>query len=84
MGNPNTWKDGSSTWEAFKDIKEYYPVQLCEYALESRLSDEPVFAWWLPHVIKKREHIISKRKSNIGLVLINLVSEVTKSISEAI
>ena len=26
-------KDGSSIWEAFKDMKECYPAQLCEHAL---------------------------------------------------
>ena len=57
------WKDGSSTCEALKDMKECYPVQLCEYAIESRISKEPAFAWWLPHVIKKRNQIISKIKS---------------------
>jgi hypothetical protein len=28
------WKDGSSSWEALKDIEECYPVQLAEYAIQ--------------------------------------------------
>ena len=57
------WKDGSTTWEALKDVKESYPVQLAEYAILHKISDEPAFAWWVPYVIKKRERIISKVKS---------------------
>ena len=57
------WKDGSTTWEAMKDIQSAYPVQLAEYALKRGIADEPAFAWWLPHVIKKRNRIIAKTKS---------------------
>jgi len=56
------WKDGSTTWEALKDVKESSPVQLAEYATLHKISDEPAFAWWVPHVIKKRERIIAKVK----------------------
>ena len=37
------WKDESSEWEAFKDMKECYPVQLCECSLGARMSDEAMF-----------------------------------------
>ena len=37
------WKDGSTTWEKLKDVKQSYPVQLAEYAHEKRLSMEPAF-----------------------------------------
>ena len=52
------WKDGSSSWEAMKDVKEAYPVQLAEYALLHKISDKPAFAWWTPYVIKKQTQII--------------------------
>ena len=58
------WKDGSTTWEAMKDIKECYSVQLAEYAIQNNIQNDPAYAWWVPHVIKKRERIISKVKSN--------------------
>ena len=57
------WKDGSESWTKLKDMKEAYPVQTAEYAVLSRIHDEPAFAWWVPHVISKRASIISKVKS---------------------
>ena len=38
------WKDGSTTWNKLKDIKDSYPVQLAEYAVENRVSEELAFA----------------------------------------
>jgi len=58
------WKDGSYTWETMKDVKESYPVQLAEYVHQRKVSEKPAFAWWVPHVLKKRNRIISKVKSN--------------------
>ena len=46
-----------------KDVKDSYPVQLAEYAVENGISDKPAFAWWVPFTMKKREQIISKIKS---------------------
>ena len=57
------WKDGSTSWETLKDIKNTYPVQLAEYAIQKGISNEPAFAWWVPHVMKKKECIIAKVKS---------------------
>ena len=57
------WKDGSTSWEALKDVKEAYPVQLAEYALQRQISKASAFAWWTPYVLKKRNAIISKVKS---------------------
>ena len=57
------WKDGSSTWVALKDMKESFPVQLAEYAIVARISEEPAFAWWVPFTIRKRNRVLSKVKS---------------------
>ena len=32
------WKDGSSTWNQLKDVKESYPVKMAEYAVENRVA----------------------------------------------
>jgi hypothetical protein len=41
-----------------KDLKEAYPVQVAEYALTNKILEEPAFAWWARHVLKKRDRII--------------------------
>ena len=32
------WKDGSTSWEALKDVKARYPVQLAEYSVQKKIS----------------------------------------------
>jgi hypothetical protein len=48
------WKDGSSDWISLADLKESYFVQVAEYAVSNKIVSEPAFAWWVPHVLKKR------------------------------
>ena len=59
------WKDGSTSWEKLSDLKETHPLEVAEYAVAQSLELEPAFNWWVPHVLKKRERIISlvKRRS---------------------
>ena len=57
------WKNGTSTWSELKDVKDSYPVELALYAVENKLDKLPAFAWWVPHVLRKRKSIIKKLKS---------------------
>ena len=77
------WKDGSTTWESLKDVKESYPIQLAEYSLQRKISDEPAFAWWVPHVLKKRERIIAKVKSKYWLRTHKFGIRIPKTVQEA-
>ena len=43
-----------------KNVNDLYPVQMAECAVESHISEEPEFAWWVKYVPKKRDRIISK------------------------
>ena len=58
-----SWKDGTSSWVPLKGLKEAYPVQVAECALANKILEEPAFAWWAWHVIKKHDRIIRKVKS---------------------
>jgi hypothetical protein len=78
------WKDGSSTWEKLKDVKESYPAQLAEYAHQSRIADQPAFAWWVPHVLKKRKTMISKVKSKYWSRTHKFGIKIPKTVQEAI
>ena len=77
------WKDGSSSWETLKDVKQCYPLQLAEYALEKRILKEPAFAWWTPHVLKKKNRIISKAKTKYWQSTTKFGFRIPRTISEA-
>ena len=53
------WRDQSESWVKLSDLKESHPVETAEFAKLSGLHDEPGFAWWVPHTLKKRNAIIS-------------------------
>jgi hypothetical protein len=77
------WKDGSTTWVALKDMKNSYPVQLAEYATQRRLAGEPAFAWWIAHVLKKRNRIIGKLKAKYWVRTHKFGVKIPKSVAEA-
>ena len=52
------WKDGSTSWEPLKDLKQSNPVDVAKYAVANKLVSEPAFAWWVPYTIKRRDRII--------------------------
>jgi hypothetical protein len=78
------WKDGSSTWNQVKDIKESYPVQLAEYAIQNKISEEPAFAWWVKYVLRKRDRIISKTASKYWQKTHKFGLRIPKSAKEAL
>jgi hypothetical protein len=57
------WKDGSVSWEKLSDLKASNLVEVTEYAVANHLVKGPAFKWWVLHVIKRRNRIISKVKS---------------------
>ena len=59
------WKNGFTTWNSLKDVKDSFPIQKVEYELLYGLSKEPGFKWWVPDVIRRRERCDKKtRKIN--------------------
>ena len=78
------WKDGSTTWIALKDFKESYPVQLAEYAVSARISEEPAFAWWVPFTLRKRNRIIAKIKSKYWVRTHKFGIKIPKNVAEAL
>ena len=63
--------------------KESYPVQVAEYAISARISEEPAFAWWASSVLKKRNRIIAKTKSKYWLHTHKFGIEIPKSVIQA-
>ena len=54
------WKDGSTSWEKISLLKECYSLQTAEYAVNNDVDNKPAFNWWISHVLKKRDRIISR------------------------
>jgi len=79
------WRDGSTSWENLADLKESHPIETAEYAKILGIDHEPAFNWWVPHVLKKRDRIISlvrkrnprylKRTHKFGIELPKTVKE---------
>jgi hypothetical protein len=46
------WKDGSTSWESLKDMKEAFPVQVAQYSISHDLQDRLAFRWWVPSTLK--------------------------------
>ena len=57
------WKDGNSSWVSLNDMKDSYPLKTAEYSVMKKISTEPAFALWVPHVLQKWSWIINKVKS---------------------
>lgn len=52
------WKDGSTSWEHLKDLKESYPIQTAEFAISQGIDQKPAFRWWIPTVLKQRNRVV--------------------------
>jgi hypothetical protein len=66
------WKDGSTSWENLADLKDSHPLETAEYAVTQGINHEPAFNWWVPHVLKKCDRIISGVvHANVGQKLLN-------------
>jgi hypothetical protein len=64
-------------------MKECYPIQVSEYAVQTKISNEPAYAWWVSHVLKKRQQIIAKVKSKYWTRTHKFGIRIPKSIKEA-
>ena len=78
------YKDSSTTWVPLKDMKESYPVQVSEYAVLTKIQEEPAFAWWVPRVLQKSNRIVAKVKSKYWICTHKFVLKVPQSVTEAI
>ena len=59
-------------------------MQLSEYAVASKITDEPAFAWWVPFTLRKRDRIISKIKSKYWVRTHKFGIKIPKNLKEAI
>ena len=57
------WKDGTTSWLPLSEVKNSNPIELAEYAIMSKIENEPAFRWWVPTTLRKRDKMVSKVKS---------------------
>ena len=50
-------KDSAVPWTSLKDLNTSNPVEIAEYLISRDMVSEPVFAWWLPFTLRKRDRI---------------------------
>jgi hypothetical protein len=60
------WTDGTTEWLPLKDLKESHPIQVAEFAINNKITDQPAFAWWVHKVMRHRDCIIKKVKSSVA------------------
>jgi hypothetical protein len=77
------WKDGSESWIHLKDMKESHPVEVAEFAKSRGIENEPVFIWWVPYTLRKRNAILAAVKSRIRKTTHKYGIEVPKSVAHA-
>ena len=78
------WQDGTSSWIALKDIKDAKPLEVADYASRTGLLDEPAFAWWAAHVLKKRTRLINQVKHRMVKKDLKFGVRVPNSMEEAL
>ncbi len=69
----------------FSDFKESHQLETAEYAMTMGIDHEPAFNWWVPHVLRKPDRIISgvatrsarflKRTHKFGIEISQTVKE---------
>jgi hypothetical protein len=80
------WKDGSTSWQSLKDLKEAYPIAVAEYAVTQGIDNDPAFNWWVHAVLRKCKHIIAlvQKRSTCFLKKTHKFGiEVPRSVAEA-
>jgi hypothetical protein len=78
------WKDGSTTWQHLKDLKESHPIEVAEYAIANKIVSEPAFAWWVPFVMKRRDRVLKSVKSRMIKRTHKLGIRIPRNVNEAL
>jgi len=77
------WNDGSTSWHPLKDVKESHLLQVAQHVINHGLAEEPAFAWWVPHTVKKRDPIIKAMKKQYFRIHQKCGIEIPKSVQDA-
>ena len=76
------WKDSSEQWIPLAYMKASNPVEVSEFSKSRNIHDEPAFKWWVPHVLKRSNHIVQAMRSMVRKGHTKLGVEVPKTVEE--
>ena len=77
------WKDGTESWVKLAELKDSYPVELAEFAKARGIANEPAFAWWVPHTLRRRNAILSAVKARVRKKTHKYGIEIPRSLAHA-
>ena len=77
------WKDQSESWVKLAELKESHPVETVEFAKSRGIDDEAAFIWWVPHMLRKRNTIISAVKMRLRKTTHKYGIEIPTSVEHA-
>lgn len=66
-----------------KDRKELNPIEVAEFSKARGIDDEPVFAWWVPCALRKRDTIIYAVTSRARKTSLKYSAELPTSMEHA-
>jgi len=78
------WRDGSTSWLPLKDVKDANPLELAQYAVANKISEEPAFMWWVQEILKKKKQIIAKIKTRYWWTTHKFRIEIPKLVEHAL
>ena len=78
------WTDGTSSWIPLKDMKESNPLEVSDYAIRNSIGHHPVFAWWVPQTIKRKERIVKQISHRLAKKQFKFGIKVPNSVNEAL
>ena len=71
-------------WIPLSEMKESYPLETADYAVEQELQDEPAFIWWVSHALRKRQRFLKKVKTKYWERTHKYGIKIPKTIPEAL
>jgi hypothetical protein len=78
-----SWKDGTESWVKHAELKDSYPIELAEFTKARGIANEPAFAWWVPHTLRRSNAILSSVKARVGKKTHKYGIEVPTSVAHA-
>ena len=74
--------DGTNQWVPLRILKEVNPVETADYAIANNIANQPVFSYWVPYVIRKRDVIISSISQRLRKTNTKYGIKIPKSMNE--